>query len=102
MLTHFTDYTIAHVHGGALGWLGGMIFAVAYWLTPKLFGREIYSKNLVNLHFSFFTGLLLYVTSIYAAGITQGLMWLATNEEGLLKYPQFGRNSGRLNSDVLD
>ena len=90
LYTHYTDYTIAHVHGGALGWLGGMIFACAYWLTPKLFGRNIYSKGLVNLHFwLFITGLLLYVTSIYAAGITQGLMWLATNEEGLLKYPQF-------------
>ena len=90
LMTHFTDYTIAHVHGGALGWLGGMIFGVSYWLAPRLFGREIYSKGLVNLHFwLFMIGLLLYVTSIYAAGITQGLMWFATGEDGLLKYPQF-------------
>lgn len=90
LYTHYTDYTIAHVHGGALGWLGGMIFACTYWLVPQLFGREIHSKGLVHLHFwLFMTGLLLYVTSIYAAGITQGLMWFATNEEGLLKYPQF-------------
>lgn len=90
LMTHYTDYTIAHVHGGALGWLGGMIFAMAYWLGPKLFGRQLYSKNMANLHFWLFTiGLLLYVTSMYAAGITQGLMWFATGEDGLLKYPQF-------------
>jgi cytochrome c oxidase cbb3-type subunit I/II len=90
LMTHYTDYTIGHVHGGALGWLGGMIFAIAYWLAPRLFGKELYSKGLANLHFWLFTlGLLLYVTSMWAAGITQSLMWFATGDDGLLKYPQF-------------
>ena len=90
LMTHYTDYTIGHVHGGALGWLGGMIFAITYWLAPKLFGRELHSKGLANLHFWLFTfGLVLYVTSMWAAGIAQGMMWFATGEDGLLKYPQF-------------
>jgi cytochrome c oxidase cbb3-type subunit I/II len=90
LMTHYTDYTIAHVHGGALGWLGGMIFGMTYWLVPRLFGREIYSKSMVNLHFwLFIVGLILYVTSMYVAGITQGLMWLSTGPDGLLTYPQF-------------
>jgi cytochrome c oxidase cbb3-type subunit I/II len=89
-MTHYTDYTIGHVHGGALGWLGGMIFAVTYWLAPKLFGRKLFSTRLANAHFWLFSmGLLLYVTSMWAAGITQGLMWFATGTDGLLKYPQF-------------
>ncbi len=90
LITHYTDYTIGHVHGGALGWLGGMIFAITYWMAPRLFGKELYSKSLANVHFWLFTiGLLLYVTSMWAAGITQGLMWFATGDDGLLKYPQF-------------
>jgi cytochrome c oxidase cbb3-type subunit I/II len=90
MLTHFTDYTIAHVHGGALGWLGGMVFGMTYWLVPKLWRRSLYSQRLANAHFWLFAaGLVLYVTSMWSAGITQGLMWFAKNEDGLLKYPQF-------------
>ncbi|NRA66792.1 MAG: cytochrome-c oxidase, cbb3-type subunit I [Pseudobacteriovorax sp.] len=90
LLSHYTDWTIAHVHGGALGWLGGMVFGMAYWLAPKLWNTELYSKKLANMHFWIATiGLLLYVSSMWTAGITQGLMWMATTEEGLLKYPNF-------------
>lgn len=89
-ITHYTDYTIAHVHGGALGWVGGMIFGVIYWLAPKLFNRELYSKKMAEFHFWLATiGLLIYLVSMWTAGITQGLMWFATDEEGLLRYPQF-------------
>jgi len=89
-ITHYTDYTIAHVHGGALGWVGGMIFGVIYWLAPKLFSRELYSKKMAEFHFWLATiGLLIYLVSMWTAGITQGLMWFATDEEGLLRYPQF-------------
>ena len=89
-LTHYTDWTIAHVHGGALGWVGGMIFGMAYYLAPKLFNVELYSKKLANTHFWMATiGMLLYVVSMWIAGLNQGLMWFATNEEGLLLYPQF-------------
>lgn len=90
MLSHYTDWTIAHVHAGALGWVGGIIFAMLYYVVPKLFKTELYSKALANLHFWIaFIGLLLYVTPMWTAGITQGLMWLATDNEGLLRYPQF-------------
>ena len=90
LLSHYTDWTIAHVHGGALGWVGGMVFGMTYWLAPKLWNTELYSKKLANTHFWIATvGLLLYVTSMWTAGITQGLMWMTTNEEGLLKYPNF-------------
>ncbi len=90
LFTHYTDWTIAHVHGGALGWLGGFIFAMAYYMVPKLWGKPLYSKSMANNHFWVATiGILLYISSMYAAGITQSLMWMATNEDGLLKYPQF-------------
>ena len=90
LLSHYTDWTIAHVHGGALGWLGGMVFGMTYWLAPKLWNTELYSKKLANTHFWIATiGLLLYVSSMWTAGITQGLMWMSTNEEGLLQYPNF-------------
>ncbi len=90
LLSHYTDWTIAHVHGGALGWLGGMVFAVAYYMVPKLWGRPLYSQKLANIHFWIATiGILLYVCSMWAAGLTEGLMWMATTSDGLLKYPQF-------------
>lgn len=90
LLSHYTDWTIAHVHGGALGWVGGMVFAMIYWLAPKLWGVPLYSKKLANGHFWIATiGLLLYITAMWTAGITQGLMWMSTTEEGLLQYPNF-------------
>jgi cytochrome c oxidase cbb3-type subunit I/II len=90
LISHYTDWTIAHVHGGALGWVGGMIFAMAYYLAPKFWGGELYSKRLANQHFWIATiGILLYVCSMWAAGITQSLMWMSTTDDGMLKYPQF-------------
>jgi len=89
-LSHYTDWTIAHVHSGALGWNGLMTFGMIYWLTPRLFQTEIWSKKLVAVHFYTATiGLALYVLAIYAAGITQGLMWRAFDESGALQYPNF-------------
>lgn len=89
-LTHYTEWTVAHVHGGALGWVGGMIFGMVYWLVPKLWNRPMYSQKLVNTHFWFATiGMLLYITSMWAAGLTQYVMWFARSADGLLKYPNF-------------
>lgn len=90
LISHDTDYTIAHVHGGGLGWVGGMIFGMIYYLAPKLWQTPLYSLRLANLHFWIATiGVVLYVTSMWASGITQGLMWFATDSDGSLLYPQF-------------
>jgi cytochrome c oxidase cbb3-type subunit I/II len=90
LVSHYTDWTIGHVHGGTLGWVGGMIFAITYFLVPKLWGRPIYDQKLADRHFWISTlGIVLYITSMWAAGITQFTMWWAKNPDGLLKYPQF-------------
>jgi cytochrome c oxidase cbb3-type subunit I/II len=89
-LAHYTDWIIAHVHTGALGWNGFMTFGMIYWLAPRLFQAPLHSKKLAEVHFwiaSF--GILLYVAAIYSAGITQGLMWRAFDETGRLAYPDF-------------
>lgn len=89
-LSHYTDWTIAHVHGGALGWNGFMAFGMMYWLLPRLFQTKLWSLKLANWHFWLGTlGILLYIIPIYVAGITQGLMWRALNENGTLMYPDF-------------
>ena len=89
-LSHYTDWTIAHVHGGALGWNGFMAFGMMYWLLPRLFQTKLWSVKAANTHFWLGTlGILLYVIPIYVAGITQGLMWRALNENGTLMYPDF-------------
>ncbi|MFT4709503.1 MAG: cytochrome c oxidase cbb3-type subunit I/II [Planctomycetota bacterium] len=90
-LSHFTDWTIAHVHAGALGWNGMMIFGMVYWLAPRLYQTEGMAKQKwVELHFWLGTvGILLYVVAIYGAGLTQGLMWRAFNEKGGLQYQDF-------------
>ena len=86
-LSHYTDWTIAHVHAGALGWNGFMTFAVVYWLLPRLFQTDLWSKKLANIHFWLGTiGILLYVVSMYTAGVTQGLMWRAFDETGTLTF----------------
>ena len=96
-LSHYTDWTIAHVHSGALGWNGMMTFGMAYWLAPRLFQTELWSKKLANLHFWLGTlGILLYIVPIYAAGVTQGLMWRAFDETGRLAYPDFVETVMRL------
>lgn len=89
-LSHYTDWTIGHVHSGALGWNGFIAFAMIYYLIPKLWKKEMYSKSLMTWHFWLATiGIVLYVTSLWTAGITQGLMWKAMNADGTLKYPDF-------------
>ena len=89
-LSHYTDWTIAHVHAGALGWVGFMSFGMIYWLAPRLFQAPLYSKRLATVHFWLgLVGILLYVIPIYVAGITQGLMWRAFDDSGRLAYPDF-------------
>jgi cytochrome c oxidase cbb3-type subunit I/II len=89
-LSHYTDWTIAHVHGGALGWNGFLAFGMMYWLLPRLFQTPLWSKKLAETHFWVATlGILAYVIPLYVAGITQGLMWRAFDESGALKYPEF-------------
>ncbi len=89
-LSHYTDWTIAHVHAGALGWNGLMIFGMMYWLLPRLYQTKLWSVKLATTHFWFATvGILLYVLAIYTAGLTQGLMWRAFDETGRLQYPDF-------------
>ncbi len=90
MLSHYTDWTIAHVHGGALGWNGFLAFGMIYWLAPRIFQTTLHSKKLAEWHFWLGTlGILLYVIPIYFAGITQGLMWRAFDYAGNLKWPDF-------------
>jgi cytochrome c oxidase cbb3-type subunit I/II len=96
-LAHYTDWIIAHVHTGALGWNGFITFGMVYWLLPRLFQTQLHSKKLAELHFWIGTfGILLYVVSIYSAGITQGLMWRAFDETGRLAYPDFVETVARL------
>src|SRR3954466_9397382 len=89
-LSHYTDWTIAHVHSGALGWNGFMAFGMMYFLLPRLFQAKLYSTKLANAHFWLATlGILVYIIPIYVAGITQGLMWRAMTDQGQLMYPDF-------------
>jgi cytochrome c oxidase cbb3-type subunit 1 len=87
-LSHNTDWTIGHVHSGALGWVAFMTIGSMYSLIPKLFGRkEMYSTRLIDIHFWIATiGVVLYVTAMWIAGVMQGLMWRATNADGTLTY----------------
>jgi cytochrome c oxidase cbb3-type subunit I/II len=96
-LSHYTDWTIAHVHGGALGWVGFLTFGMVYWLLPRVFQADLWSKKLAEVHFWIGTvGILLYIVAIYAAGITQGLMWRAFDDTGRLLYPDFVETTLRL------
>ena len=89
-LAHYTDWIIGHVHGGALGWNGFLTFGMIYYLVPKLWKTELYSKRLANYHFWFGTlGILAYMVSMWSSGITQGMMWLALDDNGGLVYPDF-------------
>ena len=89
-LAHYTDWIIGHVHGGALGWNGFLAFGMVYYLVPKLWRTELYSKTLATYHFWIgLLGILLYYISMWAAGITQGLMWRAFEPNGQLTYPDF-------------
>ncbi|WP_442508918.1 cytochrome-c oxidase, cbb3-type subunit I [Novipirellula sp. SH528] len=89
-LSHYTDWTIAHVHAGALGWNGMMTFGMLYWLLPRLFQTKLWSTKAASAHFWIGTiGILLYIVPIYAAGLMQGLMWRAMDDTGNLVYPDF-------------
>jgi cytochrome c oxidase cbb3-type subunit I len=87
-LSHYTDWTIGHVHSGALGWVGLVSMGAMYYLIPRLFGRsEMYSVPLITLHFWVATiGIVLYIASMWIAGVMQGLMWRAVSPDGTLTY----------------
>jgi cytochrome c oxidase cbb3-type subunit I/II len=89
-ISHFTDWTIAHVHIGGMGWNGFLIFGMLYWLWPRLFGTKLFSEKLANTHFWLGTlGIILYAVPLYWAAITQALMWKEFTAEGFLAYPNF-------------
>ncbi|NQV62303.1 MAG: cytochrome-c oxidase, cbb3-type subunit I [Cryomorphaceae bacterium] len=89
-IAHFSDWIIAHVHVGALAWNGFLAFGMIYYLVPKLFKTEIYSKGLANAHFWVGTlGIVLYALPMYVAGFTQALMWKDFNPDGTLVYGNF-------------
>jgi cytochrome c oxidase cbb3-type subunit 1 len=86
-LAHYTDWIIGHVHSGALGWVGFTTFGMLYWLVPRLWNRELYSIHLANVHFWTGTiGIVCYITAMWIAGVTQGLMWRAVGSDGSLSY----------------
>jgi cytochrome c oxidase cbb3-type subunit I/II len=89
-LSHYTDWTIAHVHTGALGWNGFLTFSVLYWPIPRLYGTKLWSVKLANWHFWVaLLGMMFYVVPMYWSGITQGLMWKQFTSEGFMQYPNF-------------
>jgi cytochrome c oxidase cbb3-type subunit I/II len=89
-LAHFTDWIVGHTHSGALGWNGFWAFGMIYYLVPKLWKTKLKSDALANTHFWLATiGIILYVIPMMSAGITQGLMWRAISETGMLVYPDF-------------
>lgn len=89
-LSHYTDWTIAHVHIGALGWNGFLTFGILYYLVPKMWKTEIFSKKMANAHFWIGTiGILLYAIPMYWAGVVQGLMWQQFDGSGALLYTNF-------------
>ncbi len=86
-IAHYTDWIVAHVHVGALGWNGMLTFGILYWLIPRIFGTTLYSKKLANQHFWLGTlGILFYAIPLYWAGFTQSSMWKSFTESGQLKY----------------
>jgi len=87
-LSHYTDWTVGHVHSGALGWVAMISIGSIYYLIPRLFGKpEMYSVKLINVHFWLATlGTVLYIAALWISGVMQGLMWRATNADGTLTY----------------
>lgn len=87
-LSHYTDWTIGHVHSGALGWVGFITFGALYYLVPHLWGREkMYSTKLISMHLWIATlGIVFYITAMWVSGIMQGLMWRSYNDMGFLEY----------------
>jgi cytochrome c oxidase cbb3-type subunit I/II len=89
-LSHYTNWTIAHVHTGALGWNGFLTFSMLYWLFPRLYNTRLWSTKLANYHFWIaLLGMMFYVVPMYAAGVTEGLMWKQFTRDGFLQYPNF-------------
>ena len=86
-VSHYTDWIVAHVHVGALGWNGMLTFGILYWMIPRIFGTTLYSKKLANNHFWLGTlGIIFYAVPMYWAGFTQSSMWKQFTESGQLKY----------------
>ncbi len=89
-IAHYTDWIISHVHIGALGWNGFLTFGILYWIIPKMWRTDLYSKKLANFHFWIGTiGIVFYAVAMYTGGITQSLMWKQFTPEGVLQYPNF-------------
>ncbi|MBX2963863.1 MAG: cytochrome-c oxidase, cbb3-type subunit I [Cyclobacteriaceae bacterium] len=89
-IAHFTDWIVAHVHVGGLGWNGFLIFGILYWLIPRMWGVPLFSKNLANVHFWIGTlGIIFYALPMYISGVVQSLMWKEFNPEGFLVYKNF-------------
>jgi len=87
-LSHYTDWTVGHVHSGALGWVGLVSMGTLYFLVPRLFGqKQMYSMKAIELHFWMATiGIVLYITALWISGVMEGLMWRAINQDGTLAY----------------
>lgn len=89
-IAHFTDWIVAHVHVGGLGWNGFLTFGMLYWMVPRMWNTKLYSVKLANMHFWIGTlGIIFYALPLYVAGITQSLMWKEFNAEGFLEYKNF-------------
>jgi cytochrome c oxidase cbb3-type subunit I/II len=89
-IAHFTDWIVAHVHVGALGWNGFLTFAILYWMLPRIFQTTLYSEKLLKAHFWIGTiGIAFYTIPMYISGFTQGMMWKQFTEEGTLQYGNF-------------
>ncbi|HEX5171014.1 MAG TPA: cytochrome-c oxidase, cbb3-type subunit I [Cyclobacteriaceae bacterium] len=89
-IAHFTDWIIAHVHVGGLGWNGFLTFAMLYWVVPRMWNTSLYSTKLANLHFWLGTlGIIFYALPMYVSGVVQSLMWKEFNAEGFLVYKNF-------------
>jgi cytochrome c oxidase cbb3-type subunit 1 len=87
-LSHYTDWTVGHVHSGALGWVGLVTMGSMYYLIPRLFGqKQMYSVKAIEVHFWTATiGIVIYIAAMWIAGVMQGLMWRAINPDGTLTY----------------
>lgn len=89
-IAHFTDWIVAHVHVGGLGWNGFLIFGMLYWVVPRMWNTKIWSPKLANFHFWIGTlGIIFYALPMYISGVTQSLMWKEFNPEGFLVYKNF-------------
>jgi cytochrome c oxidase cbb3-type subunit I/II len=101
-LAHYTDWIVGHVHSGTLGWNGFMAAGMFYWLAPKFWGRELWSKNLANFHFWIgLVGILLYVASLWFAGIIQGLMLSETDSTATRLVNEFGQTVDKIQGLML-